>query len=375
MKKLNKNVLFALIVVLSLIPPVASASVGEGGQNNSDIRQDELISRIKVVAPLRELGRLVNKIKHSIYYLANFKMFFSVSDIRLLSYKNRIVEIAGHNSYWDIIEEHKAAYGTGSKELFEISQTVEKLKCVQQEINKRGKSFLVVSGYSGWQEVYGDKISPYYRYFENFYQDDADKMRTMFNDFLKKADINYFNSHLFLENVAKTTALDTVSFYDSHWNRYGAGLVMIETLTYLKTVYKTNWELPQIKSIEISSTPSFDEVMGLKLVRLFQPLENSFMQKERNFPYIVYEIPMKENGTKVALLGDSFTWQYETQLKTSRFTDAKNISLYAHREEDIRADIDKIIDTNDVIIVIYIESNFYGQTFKNIVDVFYNHLQ
>jgi hypothetical protein len=315
------------------------------------------------------------RLKSSLYYLANFKRFFLPSNIRLDSYKNRIIEEAGHNQYKRTIDEHKRAYGVGSKNLVQISQMAEKLKYVQQELSKRGKSFLLISGYSGWQEVYGDKISPYYRFFYNYYQDDSDKMRAVFNDFLNKAGINYFNSHPFLANIAKTTGIDTVSYYDSHWNRYGAGLALIETLKYIKSLYKSDWELPQVKSVEISTTPIAMETECLRRVRMFIAVQNGFMQKKLSFPYIVYETPKKKNGVKVAVLGDSFTSTYEIQLKDSKFTDAKNIKKYHNRDSDIKTDIAKIISQNDIIIVIFVESTFYGYRLKYVVDVFYDYLK
>jgi hypothetical protein len=283
--------------------------------------------------------------------------------------------VEDHNQYKLIIDEHKVAYGVGSKNLAEISQMAEKLKYVQQEINKKGKSFLLISGYSGWREVYGDKISPYYRFFDNYYQDDSDKMRALFNDFLNKAGINYFNSHPFLANIAKTTGIDTVSFYDGHWNRYGAGLAVIESLKYLKTEYRTTWDLPQIKSVGISTTPIVMETECLRGAQMFLSLENGFMQKRLSFPYIIYEAPKKKNSVKVAVLGDSFTSTYEIQLKDSQFTDDKNIKLYYNRDSDIKTDIAKIISQNDIIIVIFAESTFYGYRLKYVVDIFYDYLK
>jgi hypothetical protein len=315
------------------------------------------------------------RLKSSLYYLANFKRFFLPSGIHLSSYKNRIIEIERHNQYKLTIDEHKSAYGSGNEGLEQISQMAEKLKYVQQEINKRGKSFLLISGYSGWREVYGGKISPYYRFFNNYYQDESDKTRAVFNDFLNKSDINYFNTHPFLENIVKTTGLDTVSFYDSHWNRYGAGLVLIESLKYLNTAYKTNYELPQIKSVEISTIPTYSEIAGLKRAQMFLSLENSFMQKRLSFPYIVYEIPKKKNGVKVVLLGDSFTNQYQEQLKSSQFIDAKNIEKYFNNDRGIKTDIDKIISQNDIIIVMFVEPNFYSYRLKDMVDIFYDYLK
>jgi hypothetical protein len=315
------------------------------------------------------------RLKSSLYYLANFKRFFLPSVVHLGSFKNRIVEVDDQTGYKMTIDRHKLAYGVGSKNLEQISQMTEKLKYVQQEINKRDKSFLIISGYSGWREVYGDKNSPYYRFFDNYYQDESDKIRMVFNDFLNKAGINYFNSHPFLANIAKATGIDTVSYYDSHWNRYGAGRVVVETLKYIKSIYKTDWELPQVKSVEISTTPINIETEGLSRTQMFVSVQNSFMQKKLSFPYIVYETPKKKNGAKVVLLGDSFTVPYEMQLKDSQFTDEQNIEKYHNNDSAIKTDIDKIISQNDIIIVIFVEPSFYSARLKNVVNVFYDYLK
>jgi hypothetical protein len=176
-----------------------------------------------------------------------------------------------------------------------------------------------------------------------------------------------------LANIAKTTVLDTVSYYDSHWNRYGAGLAVIESLKYLKTEYRTDWELPQVKSVEISTIPTYMEIEGLFRIQLFHSLADSFFKDHRSFPYIVYETPRKQNVLKVILLGDSFTDQYQEQLKASQFTDEQNIEKYRNYE-NIKTDIAKIISQNDIIIVMFVEPNFYSDRLKNVVDVFYEHL-
>ncbi|MDR2773087.1 MAG: hypothetical protein LBB93_06455, partial [Elusimicrobiota bacterium] len=244
-----------------------------------------------------------------------------------------------------------------------------KLKYVQQELNKRGKKILYVSASSGWKKVYGHKISPYYRYFEDYYENDADKMRETFNGSLKKNDINYFNAQDFLENDVLLNGIKTVSFYDSHWNRYGAGIAVIETLKYLKTRYKTDWEIPQIKSVEVSTAPDG----GIGWANLFYSVENNFTKKGWDFPSIVYEQQKKEEQTKIAVLGDSFIEQYVKQLKASRFVNDKNVIQYTNKDIDIKADIKKIIDDNDIIIIIYVQSDFYGGRFEQMLNWFYDY--
>jgi hypothetical protein len=401
MRKINcLKRIFVLLIVASLALPSLTFWIkdsGEGGEF-SKLRPQEPNSFAVAAINIKEtpllkgfemgiyqkmfpvwfsdyfISGFFKRLKSSMFYLANFKRFFLPSVIRLNSYKNRIIEVARHNQYKLTIDEHKAAYGSGDEGLEQISQMAEKLKYVQLEINKRGKSFLLISGYSGWREVYGGKISPYYRFFDNYYQDESDKTREVFNDFLNKAGINYFNTHPFLANIAKTTGLDTVSYYDSHWNRYGAGLVVIESLKRLKSLYKTAWELPQVKSVEISMTPTYMETDGLRRTQMFGSVQNSFMQKRLSFPYIVYEAPKKKNGAKVVLLGDSFTETYEMQLKASQFTDAKNIEKY-RAYGNIKTDIDKIVSQNDIIVVIYVEVDFYDRRLKRVVDVFYDYLK
>ncbi|MDR2771926.1 MAG: hypothetical protein LBB93_00450 [Elusimicrobiota bacterium] len=315
------------------------------------------------------------RLKSSLYYLANFKRFFVLSALRLLSYKNRVIDSPSHNSDKWILDSYTRAYGAGDKGLKKIDLTAKKLKYVQQELNKRGKKILFVSAYSGWKKVYGHKINPYYRYFEYYYKNDADKMRETYNGFLKKNDINYFNAQDFLENDVQLNGIETVSFYDAHWNRYGAGIAVIETLKYLKTRYKTDWEIPKIKLVEISSTSDLYEVYALNNLKLFHSLENAFMQKKLEFPYIVYEASKKENQTKIVVLGDSFVEQYVKQLKASHFISDKNVTQYYNQEIEIKADIKKIIDDNDIIIIIYVQKSFYGGRFEQMLNGVYDYLK
>jgi hypothetical protein len=192
---------------------------------------------------------------------------------------------------------------------------------------------------------------------------------------LNKYGIHFFDSQTFLEKNLRLTGIEPVSFYDGHWNRYGAGLVVIESLKYLKSIYKTDWELPQIKSVEISTTPIAMETECLRRVQMFISVQNGFMQEKLSFPYIVYEAPKEKNGVKVAVLGDSFTSTYEMQLKDSQFTDAKNIKKYHNNDRAIKTDIAKIINQNDIIIVIFVEPIFYGYRLKEVVNVFYDYLK
>jgi hypothetical protein len=296
----------------------------------------------------------------------------------MLSYKNRIVGNFGYNSYADIINGHSRAYGEGNKKLEQINLTIQKLKYVQRELNKRDKKFLCISAYSYW-EIHGDKVSRYYRYFGGYHRGEVNQMMETYNDLLKMNKINYFDSHTFLENNIQLRGIETASYYDKHWNRYGAGLVMIESLKYLKTKYKTNWDIPQVKSVEVSTTPVYEDIALIGGANLFDSLKNSFMRKRLSFPYIVYEIPKKEELTKIVIIGDSFTRSFEDQLIKSKFTNKKNIASYSNKDTrgntELFDNIKKVIEGNDIIIIIYVESSFYSSRFKTIVDTFYSYLK
>lgn len=314
------------------------------------------------------------RFKSSLFYLVNFKRFFLPSNIRLISYANRIVDSRDHNSYKILVDNHRAAYGDSAAEIESMKLTVEKLKSVQQAIDNQGKKFLCISAASGWEEVYGDKVSAYYKFFEDYCKNSADEISATFNALLKSSDINYFNTRTFLDSKARSGGIDTVSFFDSHWNRYGAGLVAIETLKDLKTIYKTDWEIPQIEAIEISSGTDLEEIRALRANNLFRPLENAFLQKRLAFPYIVYKTPTKERQIKLITIGDSFSEQYTNQILASKFTPEQNITQYSNRESEVYDNLSKVIEANEIIIIVFSGSNFYGARFKNLVDMFYDYL-
>jgi hypothetical protein len=289
----------------------------------------------------------------------------------LVSYEDKILSA---RNFLDIytFESYK---GTYKNEKERIDLTALKLKYVQQELDKRGKMILFLLGYTAWEEVYGDKIEPYYRYFEDYYKDDVNRFRATFDGVLHKDDINYFNSRFLLSNNVRQTGIETISFYEAHWNRYGAGLAMMGSLEYLKAKYKTDWGIPKIKAIEYSDTPSRFEANFLYDVHLFPSLANAIKSKRWSFPYIVYEVPQKPFSGKIVLAGDSFTVQYEQQLIDSKFADKKNITEYGNEDDELKSNMKKVIDNNDVIIIMYKESSFYDKRFKTIVDIFYDYLK
>jgi hypothetical protein len=305
------------------------------------------------------------RLKSSLYYLANFKKFSLLANIRVLSYKNRIVGVA--------LQEISIfnRYRTSGKVL-----TIEKLKYVQQELHKRNKKILFVLPHTSIN-VYGTgvEVAPYYQYFTNYYRANIIEMLENYDEIFTKEGINYFDARAFFAGHPELTKIGTVSHYDYHWNRYGAGLVVIETLKYLKTRYKTDWEIPKIKSVEISSTSDLYEVYSLNRLNLFLSLENAFMQKKLEFPYIVYEAPKKENQTKIVVLGDSFTMPYVDQLKASKFTNEENITNYENADDEIKSSTKQIIDNNDIIIIIYVQDNFYSGRFEQTLDGFYDYLK
>jgi hypothetical protein len=313
------------------------------------------------------------RLKSSLYYLANFKRFFVLSDIRLLSYKNRIVGALTHSLYQNLLPIFNR-YKRGGKVL-----TIEKLKYVQQELHKRNKKILFVLPHTSIN-AYGTgvEVAPYYQYFTNYYRADIIEMLEAYDEIFTKEGINYFDTRAFFADHPELTKIGTVSRYDLHWNRYGAGIAVIETLKYLKTRYKTDWEIPQIKSVEISTVPDLargGDSGGIRGENLFYSIENNFMQKEWGFPSIVYEQPKKEEQTKIAVLGDSFVLQYVKQLKASRFISDKNVTQYSNQDIEIKADIKKIIDDNDIIIIIYLQNSFYGGRFERMLDGFYDYLK
>jgi hypothetical protein len=265
-------------------------------------------------------------------------------------------------------------YRTGGKVL-----TIEKLKYVQQELHKRNKKILFVLPHTSINAYgAGVEVATYYQYFTNYYRADIIEMLEAYDEIFTKEEINYFDTRVFFADHPELTKIGAVSHYDIHWNRYGAGIAVIETLKYLKMRYKTDWEIPQVKSVEISTIPDlgpWGDIGGIRSMNLFYLAENNFIKKEWRFPCIVYEQTKKEEQTKIAVLGDSFVAQYVRQLKASHFISDKNVIQYSNQESDIKADIKKIIDDNDIIIIIYSQGGFYGGRFERMLNWFYDYLK
>ncbi|MDR2771925.1 MAG: hypothetical protein LBB93_00445, partial [Elusimicrobiota bacterium] len=371
MRKINcLKRIFVLLILIALTIPSLSAWTGGGGEisflkepqsfrvNVDPIKRPKLFKEFETGRFQTEWTYWFNnyfylrgffvRLKSSLFYLANFKRFFLPSDIRLISQKNGIVDA----------DYHRVAYVGTSQEIEDIGLTIKKLAYVQKELNEMGKEFVCVLAYlSDWGEY---KINPLYRYFENYQKEAIHKATEVYERFLQEDKINYFDAQPFLENNRRVQTIEPVSFYDAHWNRYGAGLAVIETLKYLNTVYKTNYELPQIKSVEISTTPDSYEYLGetyaLRKVNLFLSLENAFILKRPEFPYIVYGSPSKKSPQKIVVIGDSFARQFGIQLISSKFADEKNIELYVNKDRydnEFKRDIKTIVDSNNVIIIVY----------------------
>ncbi|MDR2772457.1 MAG: hypothetical protein LBB93_03210, partial [Elusimicrobiota bacterium] len=57
--------------------------------------------------------------------------------------------------------------------------------------------------------------------------------------------------------------------------------------------------------------------------------------------------------------------------------DEKNIELYVNKDRydnEFKRDIKTIVDSNNVIIIVYMRGNFYSQRFKDVTNVFYEYL-
>jgi hypothetical protein len=380
-KQIPMKLFISLTIILLTIPSL-SFWLREGGEN-SILPQEPEIFDVGVEVPSKkpallkgyEMGQYQKdltawfnnyfyfrnfsiRLKNSLFYLANFKRFFYLSGFKLLSYKNRIVGNAFQQSYYN---------RSGGNPMFDV----EKIKKVQRELNRRGKKFLLISEYVSWDDAFGEKISPYYRYFDVYYKAPAIKILETCDSLLRRGGINYFNAYVLLKNNMDKTGIEPVSFYDNHWNRYGAGLAMIASLEYLKTQYKTDWGIPKIKSIEFSKTPRGPETVLLNRVRLFRSLTESFKSDDVRFPYIVYGGQRKTEQIKVALLGDSYLLAYTNEIKASNFIDEKNITTYFNEDEKDKKEIKRIIDENDVLIIIY-GREFYSSRSANLINMIYD---
>jgi hypothetical protein len=299
------------------------------------------------------------RLKNSLFYLVNFKRFLYFSNLKLISYKNRIISGEFQQSYYGAI---------GIK--LQIDE--EKTKKVQEELNRRGKKFLIIPEYVPWDDSFGDKVSPYYRYFDLYHKASVIEILETLDNLLKSGGINYFNVYALLTNTMNKTGIEPVSFYDYHWNRYGAGLAMIASLEYLKSIYKTDWDIPKIKSIEFSKTPRDSETVLPDRASLFSSLAESFMSNHLSFPYIVYDEQSKTEQTKVAFLGDSFVRAYRDQMIAAKFIDEKNITTYSNKDEKDKKEIKKIIDENDVLIIIYGRLFYSSERPANLINTFYD---
>jgi hypothetical protein len=98
------------------------------------------------------------------------------------------------------------------------------------------------------------------------------------------------------------------------------------------------------------------------------------MSKNVSFPYIVYDKQRKPEQIKIALLGDSYVGAYTDELKTSKFIDEKNITTYSNKDEKDTKRIRKIIDENDVIVIIYARAFYSSGRPANLINTIYNYL-
>jgi hypothetical protein len=315
------------------------------------------------------------RLKSSLYYLANFKRFFILTGPRrLFSYKNRIVSTSYYSPY-EVLRHHKSNK--------DIETIAEKLKFVQEELGKRGKKFLCIEAVLPLELQAminsklskDDKIAQYYMLFEDYYKSDADKVMNTYKDLFDKYGINYFDANAFLRKDFQSTGINPISFYDSHWNRYGAGLVVIETLKYLKSIYKTDWDLPQIKLVEFSSSEADYETLAIRGTFLFSSLIEAFMPNRARFPYIVYGVPKNTDNHRITVLGDSFAGTYATQLIASKFSDKNSAKRYLNNEREVRENVKKIINDADIIIIVYTGNPFFGSRLEVMTNIFYYYLK
>ncbi|MDR1952488.1 MAG: hypothetical protein LBQ37_03120 [Elusimicrobiota bacterium] len=291
------------------------------------------------------------RFRNTSYFLGNFRYFvFMNENLYITMLKGKVVYpmyLLGNDP---------------GQELFD------KMYFIQKEMEKRGKKFLFVMAPNTARLSFNNQLQfPYQKYFRLFSKLEIDTYKES-RIYLDKIGINYFDAQEYFESLIEKGDLNTVSPYDAHWTRYGAGLAVVKSLNVLKTKYRTNWNIPKIISVSFSTTTSNDRD-ALDRMNIF----NTFNFEHNEFPISIYEKLSKNNTNRLnfVVLGDSFGIDYSNELIESKIASEENIFIHLWSAPN---NTEKIISA-DVIILIFTEYNMYRELSKQIVDYLYNYFK
>jgi hypothetical protein len=295
-------------------------------------------------------------LKNTAFYFANLKAFV-LNPNYILYDKSRIIGVRSYTpaklnvTYKNFIEQ-------------DHDETFNKLLFVQKEFEKRGKAFMFILAPNS-NRFFNDKKDKYFKIFDDY---SKTNIYPFYASNLEKLGINYFDTQTFFTKVYKADSFTPISFYDVHWNRYGAGLVMIETLKMLKEKYKTKWDIPEISEIRYSNkSDSYERESADRLNMFFK-----YEIKDYEFPYIVYKKQKSPSKVKVALLGDSMDKTYGDQLIDSGFSnDVMSFENMGINDEGIK----KILADREIVIIIFTEVNLVSPAISSMINNLYTYLK
>jgi hypothetical protein len=373
----KKLFIFFVLIVLSI--PIITLSGGEDFMNLYGYRSNE--KKPEVLFKNYEKGEFQKfyevwfnnnfygrnfliKLKNTLYYWANFR-YFVINNNYFIS-KDRVVGTKVHLNAF-LSESYRKSDKENIKEVFP------KLLYVQQELEKSGKQVIFIMAPNGIR-FFRDKQYEYLKYFNDYNTIDGYQIYT---EYLKKYKINYFDAQSFLSALMSENNIYPSSYLDLHWNRYGAGMVMIETLKELKNRYHSNWNIPEIESIEYSSKPMSYEDESSRRINLLYP----YTIEGYKFPYLVYKkINNNKTSIRVTLFGDSYCATFYDQILDSGFTDENSLTSFENSDigdnsEKAYKKIDEILKNTDIVIIIYTEYNFFSLRINALTDSFYNYFK
>jgi hypothetical protein len=253
-----------------------------------------------------------------------------------------------------------------------IKAKVEKIKLISEELDKKGKSFVLVFApgkASFYPEFVPDHLIPEEIGPTNYDHYVAELMDT---------DIHFLNFHKWFRDNKASSPYPLVPKTGIHWSKYGEALASDSILNYLESI--CSCEYPDlvidtiIKSDQMQDTD--DDIEGG--MNLFFNISDLTM----GYPQFHMETSGSESNLKVLTVADSYYWgMYNFGLSRDYFNRGQfwyyNEHIYS---EDIegslppdQVDFGKELEQHDVILFIITDANLYKFGF-GFIDDLYTHL-
>lgn len=294
-----------------------------------------------------------NQIRHSLF-VENPQSYISDS----LIYEPYIKAHMGINSY-----NHDDA-----KRFEETKNYVEKLQAISDWLEDRGKVLMVVtaSGKASWFE---DNIPKKY-YLMPHGLNAADCL----DELVSEKDILYLNSDRYLAEIDFQYPVFYKSSY--HWSRTVEVEIEKKLLDIINTETSFSVETYDIESVIESATPFDRDADALDLMNLWIPTNETYYK----YDISVNTVP---ELTNICIQGDSFSSYIARDLIANGhngivsridydkvyYVDNEQVMLLGH--DFSLLDIQKIIDENDIFIIVYTDYNLTSYSF-GFVDALYN---